>query len=100
MKTSGLGRGGAGGREREMVFRWVFLREMVFRSFFWMGWGVGEGWESVMENLVLFGCFCLSPREGNNKERKEKENPNVALLEYNDECMLMCVCRLVRVLLM
>lgn len=30
-----------------------------------------RGLESMMENSVLFGCFCLFP-EGNNKERRKR----------------------------
>lgn len=47
MKTSGMG-WGAGGKERD-CFR-------VYRR---------RGLEHLMENLVLFGFFCLSPGANN-----------------------------------
>lgn len=52
MKRSGTG-WGAGGEESEIV----------------LGFKGRRGLESVMENSVLFGCFCL-PRGENNKGRE------------------------------
>lgn len=63
MKRGGVGWGegeGEGGKGSEIVLGFWGRRRRRRRSL-----------ESVMENSVLFGCFCLSPGV-NNKSRSEE----------------------------